>query len=111
MIPLPGRDSRFSASHAARRSESSIATTDKPDVYRVTGDLAMHGHTRPVTFVATVVRGAGWATARAQLELDRREFGLVYAGPLDQLAEDVFVVKIWAQGTSRGSSAGADLVE
>lgn len=85
----------------ARFVSTAIASTDRADVYRVAGTLEMHGHTRPVSFEATVVRGSGWATARGEVRLDRHDFGLVYDGPLDKLADDIFVVKIWAQGTSR----------
>lgn len=85
----------------ARFVSTAITATDKPDVYRVSGVLDMHGHRKPVTFVATVVRGPGWATARGEVRLDRHDFGLVYEGPFDKLAEDLFIVKIWAQGTSR----------
>lgn len=85
----------------ARFVSTAVATTARPDVYRVDGTLELHGHTRPVGFEATVVRGDGWATARGEVRLDRHDFGLVYDGALDELADDIFVVKIWAQGTSR----------
>ena len=41
----------------ARFVSTGVEPTDKADVYRVTGTLELHGRTRSVTFVTTVVRG------------------------------------------------------
>lgn len=71
-----------------------------PEWFRVEGELSLHGVTKPIVFEAALVRGedTGFLTARAELRLNRREFGVIYRGVLDPLIDDQVVVRLWAQG-------------
>lgn len=69
----------------------------EPNRFRVDGELTMHGVTRPVSFVATVTRGDGWASARAELRVRRSDFGLRLDGPIEVLVKDEVDVRLWAQ--------------
>jgi polyisoprenoid-binding protein YceI len=76
-------------------------TTEKdkrPHYFQVEGELTLHGVTRPIAFETALVEGEGFLTARAELRLNRRAFGVIYQGVLDPLINDEVVVRLWAQG-------------
>lgn len=81
-------------------ASTKVERTSGKNTYRVTGTLELHGVTRPVSFEAVVVPGDGWATARGDVRLSRRDFGIVFDGPFDKLADDIIAVRIWAQGAT-----------
>jgi polyisoprenoid-binding protein YceI len=65
--------------------------------YHVTGTLDLHGVSRPVSFDVVVVRGDGFTTLRTELAFPRHDFGLVFGGPYEKLADEAITVRIWAQ--------------
>lgn len=59
-----------------------------PDNYTVTGDLELHGQTRSVTFPAKIDVTDGDVTVKAGFRINRKDFGIVYSGPADNLIRD-----------------------
>jgi len=62
--------------------------------HTVTGDLTIHGHTKSLALPVTIEVDAGAVTARSEVTLDRRDFGLVYPGMPDDLIRDEVVLRI-----------------
>ncbi len=56
--------------------------------HTVTGNLALHGQTRAISFPANVTITPGEVAATAEFVINRREFGIVYAGMPDNLIRD-----------------------
>lgn len=56
--------------------------------HTITGNLALHGVTRAVSFPARVTVTPGEVSATAEFVINRREFGIVYAGMPDNLIRD-----------------------
>jgi polyisoprenoid-binding protein YceI len=56
--------------------------------HTITGNLALHGVTRSISFPATVAVTAAEVTATAEFVINRREYGIVYAGMPDNLIRD-----------------------
>lgn len=56
--------------------------------HTVTGNLALHGVTRAISFPATVTVTPDGFAATAEFVINRREFGIVYAGMPDNLIRD-----------------------
>lgn len=61
--------------------------------HTVTGNLTLHGQTRAITFPATIELGSSDVHARAELTLNRRDFGIIYPGMPDDLIRDDVVVR------------------
>ena len=62
--------------------------------HTVTGDLVIHGMTKRVTFPATITVGADTVTAKTEFVVDRRDFGVIYAGKADDLVQDNVVLQV-----------------
>lgn len=62
--------------------------------HTVTGNLTIHGMTKGVTFPATLALADGTATAKTEFALDRKDFGVVYAGKADDLIQDKVVLTV-----------------
>lgn len=62
--------------------------------YKVTGDLALHGVTKQVSFPATVNVGADTVKANAEFSINRKDFGIVYPGMPDDLIRDDVVLTL-----------------
>lgn len=56
--------------------------------HTVTGTFALHGVTRSISFPATVAVSPTEVTATAEFVINRREYGIVYAGMPDNLIRD-----------------------
>jgi polyisoprenoid-binding protein YceI len=56
--------------------------------HTITGNLALHGVTRSISFPATVAVSPSEVTATAEFVINRREYGIVYAGMPDNLIRD-----------------------
>ena len=67
---------------------------DKGATHTVTGNLALHGVTKAVTFPATIKLEGDSATVEAEFALNRKDFGLTYPGKQDDLIRDDVVVKL-----------------
>lgn len=56
--------------------------------HTITGNLVLHGVTRAITFPATVTVSPTEVAATAEFVINRREYGIVYAGMADDLIRD-----------------------
>jgi polyisoprenoid-binding protein YceI len=56
-----------------------------PDNYMVTGDLDLHGQTKSITFPAKIEVTDADVTVKAGFRINRKDFGMVYTGPADNL--------------------------
>jgi polyisoprenoid-binding protein YceI len=59
-----------------------------PDNYTVTGDLELHGVTKSVTFPAKIDVTDSDVTVKSAFRINRKDFGIVYAGKADDLIRD-----------------------
>lgn len=64
------------------------------DAYTVTGDLELRGQKKAVTFPATIKVGTADVTVNADFSINRKDFGIVYAGRADDLIRDDVVIKL-----------------
>jgi polyisoprenoid-binding protein YceI len=56
-----------------------------PYNYTVTGDLELHGQTKSITFPAKIDVTDADVTVNAAFRIDRKDFGINYSGPADNL--------------------------
>lgn len=68
--------------------------TKGPNNYSVTGDLELRGQKRSVTFPATITVTDAEAAVDAEFSINRKDFGIVYAGKADDLIRDDVVIKL-----------------
>jgi len=61
---------------------------DKGATHTVTGNLNMHGVTKSITFPATIVVSPGVITLDSTFSINRKDFGISYAGAADNLIRD-----------------------
>jgi polyisoprenoid-binding protein YceI len=62
--------------------------------YTVTGDLELRGVKKAVTFPATIMVNDGEVSVRAEFSINRKDFGILYAGKADDLIRDDVVMKL-----------------
>jgi polyisoprenoid-binding protein YceI len=67
--------------------------------HSVKGNLTLKGVTKEVTFPATIAVAGKDVTAKAEFSINRKDFGIVYAGKPDDLIRDGVVLKIDLKGT------------
>lgn len=75
---------------------------DKGASHTITGNLTMHGTTKAITFPATISVTGEVATVDANFAINRKDFGINYAGAADNLIRDEVVMKL----TIRANKAG-----
>lgn len=79
---------------------SFISTKIVPDAakgagnYTVTGDLTMRGVTKSITFPAKITVDADKVGVESEFVINRKDFGIVYAGKADDLIRDDVVMKL-----------------
>ena len=62
--------------------------------HTVTGNLTLHGTTKSVTFPATIAVTPDVASVDAHFSINRKDFGINYAGAADNLIRDEVVLKL-----------------
>ncbi len=67
---------------------------DKGASHTVTGNLTLHGVTKAVTFPATINVTPETATVDSTFSINRRDFGINYAGQANNLIRDDVVLKL-----------------
>jgi polyisoprenoid-binding protein YceI len=67
---------------------------DKGASHTITGNLNLHGATKSITFPATIVVSPGAITVDSTFSINRKDFGINYAGPSDNLIRDEVVLKL-----------------
>ena len=64
------------------------------NAYTVTGDLELRGVRKSVSFPATIVVSPADVDVNAEFSINRKDFGIVYAGKADDLIRDDVVIKL-----------------
>jgi polyisoprenoid-binding protein YceI len=64
------------------------------NAYTVTGDLELRGVRKSVTFPATIVVTPADVTVNSEFAINRKDFGIVYAGKADDLIRDDVAIKL-----------------
>lgn len=67
---------------------------EKGATHTVTGTLDLHGVKKTVTFPATINVAADAVTVASEFAINRKDFGIVYAGKADDLIRDEVVLKL-----------------
>lgn len=62
--------------------------------YTVTGNLDLHGVTKSISFPATMTVSPQEVAVVAEFTINRKDFGIVYAGAPDNLIRDEVVLKL-----------------
>jgi polyisoprenoid-binding protein YceI len=88
----------------AKYPEASFVSTeikaggDKGASHTVTGNMNLHGFTKSITFPATIVVTPGAITVDSTFSINRKNFGINYAGPADNLIRDDVVLTLHVRG-------------
>ena len=64
------------------------------DNYSVTGDFDLHGVKKSITFPATIKVNAGDVMVNSEFSINRKDFGIIYAGKADDLIRDGVVIRL-----------------
>jgi polyisoprenoid-binding protein YceI len=64
------------------------------DGYTVTGNFDLHGVKKSISFPATIKVTPDSAAVDAEFSINRKDFGIVYAGKADDLIRDGVVIKL-----------------
>jgi polyisoprenoid-binding protein YceI len=81
-----------------------VSTEIKPGgengaTHTVTGNLTMHGVTKAITFPATINVTPDTATVDSSFSINRRDFGISFAGATNDLIRDDVVLKLNVRAT------------
>jgi polyisoprenoid-binding protein YceI len=76
------------------RSTAVKAGGEKGATHTVTGNLELHGVTKAITFPATIAILPDGVSVRAEFAINRKDFGIVYAGKADDLIKDDVVLRL-----------------
>ncbi|MEP6819009.1 MAG: YceI family protein [bacterium] len=68
--------------------------TNAADTYNITGNFDLHGVKKSITFPATIKVTPDSVAVDAEFAINRKDFGLVYAGKADDLIRDGVVIKL-----------------
>jgi polyisoprenoid-binding protein YceI len=80
---------------ASFASTKVVADTAKgADNYTVTGDLTIHGTSKSVTFPAKITVSADKVGVESEFVINRKDFGIAYAGKADDLIRDEVVLRL-----------------
>lgn len=77
--------STFILTKAAKTGEGS---------YDISGNLTLHGEEKNITFPVTASRDGDTATFEAEFDINRKDFGIDYAGKTDDLIRDEVVIRL-----------------
>lgn len=72
---------------------------EKGATHTVTGNLTMHGVTKAITFPATIAVTPDTATVDSSFSINRKDFGINYAGAADNLIRDEVVLTLHIRAT------------
>lgn len=62
--------------------------------YTVTGDFDLHGQKKSITFPAKITVSDAEVAVDTEFSINRKDFGIVYAGKTDDLIRDDVVIKL-----------------
>jgi polyisoprenoid-binding protein YceI len=63
-------------------------------IYTVTGDFNLHGQMKSITFPAKITISDVEAAVDTEFSINRKDFGIVYAGKTDDLIRDDVVIRL-----------------
>lgn len=69
-------------------------TAKGADIYTVTGDFELHGVKKSITFPATIKVNDAEVTVDSEFAINRKDFGIIYAGKTDDLIRDDVVIRL-----------------
>lgn len=67
--------------------------------YTVTGDFNLHGQKKSITFPAKITVNDSDVLVESEFSINRKDFGIVYAGKTDDLIRDDVVIKLNLKAT------------
>lgn len=67
---------------------------DSETAYTVSGNFTLHGQTKNISFPATVSQSGDTVKIDAKFDINRKDFGIVYAGKADDLIRDEVVIEL-----------------
>lgn len=62
--------------------------------YTIAGNFTLHGQTKNISFPATVTQSGGNVLIQSKFDINRKDFGIVYAGKADDLIRDEVVIEL-----------------
>ena len=62
--------------------------------YTVSGNFKLHGVEKNISFPATVSQTGDTVNIKAEFDINRKDFGIVYAGKADDLIRDEVVIRL-----------------
>lgn len=73
-----------------------VTSLDKKSdtAYEVSGNFTLHGVTKNITFPATVTTTGEVTKIDSKFDINRKDFGIVYAGKTDDLIRDEVVIEL-----------------
>ena len=75
---------------------------DTPQGTEMTGNLTLHGVTKSITFKPEVSISDDEVTLKAEFDIMRFDFGIVYKGKVDDLIRDEVVIKLDVRASAEG---------
>jgi polyisoprenoid-binding protein YceI len=72
---------------------------EKGATHTITGNLTLHGVTKSITFPATIAVSPGAITVESTFAINRKDFGINYAGASDNLIRDDVVLALHVKAT------------
>jgi polyisoprenoid-binding protein YceI len=82
--------------------ESTDVKSTGGDKYEVTGNLDLHGAKKSITFPATITVDAQNVAVAAEFNINRKDFGIVYAGKANDLIRDNVTIKLNIKAPRKG---------
>ena len=74
---------------------------DKGASHTVKGNLTMHGVTKSISFPATIAVSPGQITVESSFAINRKDFGISYAGGPDNLIRDDVALSLHVKATKQ----------
>ncbi|MES2659414.1 MAG: YceI family protein [Verrucomicrobiota bacterium] len=79
-------------------SEATFDVTDlkkeSDTAYTIAGNFTLHGKTKNISFPATVSKNGETLMIHSTFDINRKDFGIVYAGKTDDLIRDEVVIEL-----------------
>jgi polyisoprenoid-binding protein YceI len=79
---------------ASFQSTSITAKAEGANTHVIEGTLDLHGVQKTISFPAKITIDAGAVAGKAEFTINRKDFGIVYAGMPDDLIKDEVLLKI-----------------
>lgn len=70
------------------------ATKTTEGFYEISGNLNLHGVEKNITFPVIAKRDGDTAAFQAEFDINRKDFGIVYAGKADDLIRDEVIIRL-----------------